>query len=234
MNLDHTSPTPDAVLERLEQRIAERSILKHPFYQAWNAGALDREQLATYARFYYPHVAAFPGHLEAAADNAADAVIRAELLDNLREERSEPRPHPEIWLSFAAALGLEPEAVEQAAPAAAAQATVDTFRELCEGDTAGALAALYCYESQQPEVSHTKAEGLKRFYGVDDAEGLEYFTVHQEADLRHREGEIRSLRRCLEAGADGEAVLAAAERALDAYWGLLDGVCEEARVLPVC
>lgn len=234
MNLDRQTFTPNTVLEQLERRIAQRSILQHPFYQAWNAGALNQDQLAVYARLYYPHVAAFPGHLEAAADHAADPQVRAELLDNLREELSEPRPHPEIWLSFAAALGLDPDAVIAADTAPATRATVDTFRELCTGDTAGALAALYCYESQQPEVSHTKAEGLKRFYGIDGAEALEYFTVHQEADVRHREGELRSLRRCLEAGADGEAVLAAADRALDAYWGLLDGVCEEAGVSMVC
>lgn len=228
------SLTPNSVLEQLERRIAERSILQHPFYQAWNAGELTREQLAVYARFYYPHVEAFPGHLEAAAERTDDAVVRAELLDNLREERSEPRSHPEIWLDFAAGLGLDKDSVSQAEAAPAAQATVDTFRRLCSSDTAQALAALYCYESQQPEVSHTKAEGLQRFYGIADEQTVEYFTVHQEADVRHREGERRSLLRCLENGADGEAVLAAADQALDAYWGLLDGVCEEAGVDNVC
>lgn len=218
--------TAHSIVERLERRIAERSILEHPFYRAWNAGELSREQLATYAEHYYPHVEAFPGHLEAAAERAEDAAVRAELLDNLREERSEPRAHPEIWLDFAAGLGLDREAVAAAEPTAATRSTVDAFRRLCEGETAEALTALYCYESQQPEVSRTKAEGLERFYGIADEATVEYFRVHQEADVRHREGERRSLIACLEAGADGEAVLAAADQALDAYWSLLDGVCE--------
>ena len=66
-----------AVLRRLDDLIASRSILEHPFYVAWTAGTLSREQLAAYAESYYPHVAAFPGYLEQAAANATDAVVRA-------------------------------------------------------------------------------------------------------------------------------------------------------------
>jgi pyrroloquinoline quinone (PQQ) biosynthesis protein C len=56
---------------------------------------------------------------------------------------------------------------------------------------------------------------------------LAYFTVHAEADVRHREGERQALSRCLDRGASAEEVLDAASQALDAYWGLLDGVCRE-------
>lgn len=218
------------VLAELDQLIASRSILRHPFYQAWSAGTLTREQLATYASYYFPHVAAFPGYLEAAVETTNDAVIRAELLDNLREELSEPQPHAELWLGFAQACGLNPSEVASAPIAAGAAATVATFQELSSTSTASALAALYAYESQQPEVAHTKARGLESFYGISSEEGLAYFTVHAEADLRHREGERQALGRCLEHGATREEVLTAAEKALDAYWKLLDGVCEQAGI----
>ncbi|MCB1037694.1 MAG: CADD family putative folate metabolism protein [Acidobacteria bacterium] len=214
------------VLDRLDELIASRSILMHPFYQAWTAGELSREQLAAYAREYFPHVEAFPGYLKTAADGTRDAVIREELLDNLREEESEPRSHPEIWLSFAAGLGQNTEGVRQAEATPATLRTVETFQRLCEESTVSAVTALYCYESQQPEVAHTKAEGLCEFYGIDDPESLEYFTVHQEADVRHRQGERDSIARCLAAGATEEQVFSAAEQALDAYWGLLDGIAE--------
>ena len=48
--------------------------------------------------------------------------------------------------------------------------------------------------------------------------------------IEHRAEERAALERCLAAGADGEAVLAAAGQALDAYWSLLDGVCMEAEI----
>jgi pyrroloquinoline-quinone synthase len=224
-------PTPvDRTLADLDTLIASRSILQHPFYRAWTEGDLSRDQLATYARTYYPHVAAFPGYLQAAAAGAQDPAVRAELLDNLREEQSEPCPHAELWLDFAQGCGALRDEVTSAPATAGARAAVAAFRRLTEGSTAGALAALYAYESQQPEVARTKADGLSRHYGVADPKGLAYFTVHQEADLRHRQGERRALARCLAAGASGEEVLGAASQALDAYWGLLDGVCREAGV----
>jgi pyrroloquinoline-quinone synthase len=219
--------TSNAVLDELDARIAAGSILGHPFYRRWSAGALTRQELATYARVYYPHVAAFPEYLEAAAERADLPVVRAELLDNLREERTEPEPHAELWLRFAAAVGADPAAVRTAAPAGATRRTVDQFRRLCGGATAAALAALYAYESQQPEVSRQKMAGLREHYGIADAEALSYFSVHAEADQRHRAGERRALALCLEAGDCAQEVLAAGRTALGAYWNLLDGVTEE-------
>jgi pyrroloquinoline-quinone synthase len=219
--------TSNAVLDELDARIAAGSILGHPFYRRWSAGALTRQDLATYARVYYPHVAAFPEYLEAAAERADLPVVRAELLENLREERTEPEPHVELWLRFAAAVGTDPAAVRAAAPADTARRTVDQFRRLCGGTTAAALAALYAYESQQPEVSRQKMAGLREHYGIADAEALSYFSVHAEADQRHRAGERRALALCLEAGDCAQEVLAAGQAALGAYWDLLDGVTEE-------
>jgi len=217
----------DAVLDELDARIAAGSILGHPFYRAWSAGLLRREDLATYARVYYPHVAAFPEYLETAAERAELPAARAELLLNLREERTEPRPHAELWLRFAAAVGADPAAVRAAEATAAARECVDEFRRLCGGSTAAALAALYAYESQQPEVSCQKSAGLRAHYGVADPEALSYFSVHAEADQRHREGERRALALCLAAGADSREVLDAGEAALAVYWRLLDAVTEE-------
>lgn len=218
------------VLSNLDELVASRSILQHPFYVAWEQGRLTRDQLATYARVYYPHVRAFPGYLRAAIAATDDAVVRAELEANLADELSNPRPHPELWLDFAAALGLDRQAVEQARPVPAARAAVETFERLARRDAASGLAALYAYESQQPEVSQTKRTGLRERYEVRDAQALAYFDVHAVSDLRHRQGERDALARCLAGGAEPEAVNAAAGEALDAYWALLDGVCEEAGV----
>jgi pyrroloquinoline-quinone synthase len=225
---------PDSILDQLDRLIAERSILEHPFYRAWNDGALTGEQLATYARSYYPHVAAFPGYLEAALETTDDGEIRAELADNLREELSEPAPHPQLWLDFAAGCGCDRREVADAESTAATAETVAAFRRLAEASAASALAALYAYESQQPEVARLKADGLCQHYGIDAPEALAYFEVHAEADVRHRDGERRALARALENGATGEEVLDAARQALNAYWGLLDGVCRQTGIPLSC
>ncbi len=213
------------ILKELDEVIRQRSILQHPFYQAWEKGELTREQLATYARIYYPHVRAFPEYLEATIRGTDDPAIIAELQDNLADELGNPAPHDELWLAFAEGMGADRGDVVDAEPHAAARAIVDTFAKLAEQGAASGLAALYAYESQQPEVSCTKLAGLKGHYEVTDSKALEYFEVHEAADVRHRQGERDALAACLDAGVPASVLTDATREALDAYWGLLDGVC---------
>ena len=216
-------------LTALDAIIQSRSILQHPFYVAWQKGELTRGQLATYARVYWPHVAAFPSYLEAAAHLTDDPVIRTVLEENLNDERTNPKPHPELWLDFTETLGQPREAIGNSTPHESAERIVETFTRLTRSSTAAGVAALYAYEVQQPEVANQKRHGLREFYGIDSEKALAYFDVHAEADVTHSQGERTVLQRCLETGnTSAEQVLDAATDALDAYWALLDGVCEEA------
>jgi pyrroloquinoline-quinone synthase len=223
-------PTASAVLDELDALIAQRSILQHPFYRAWTAGALTREDLAAYARIYYPHVAAFPNYLKSALANApADPVITETLTENLHDELCVPEAHNELWLRFAEAVGADSREVRGTAPAAGVAEVTGTFARLCASGPVQALTALYAYESQQPAVSVEKINGLRGAYGVGSERALAYFAVHAEADIAHRDGERRALEALVEAGASREEVLGAANEALDAYWKLLDAVCAEQR-----
>lgn len=221
---------PDETICCLDELIQSRSILAHPFYVAWQRGELTREQLATYASCYYPHVAAFPGYLERACNRAANPRVRAELEDNLADELANPAPHNELWLDFAEEFGVDRGALAAAQPHPMAAAVVETFNARTSADTAGALAALYAYESQQPEVAKQKVAGLRERYGVTDEKSLAYFEVHAQSDVRHSEGERQAIMQCLAEGASHESVMESASKALDAYWGLLDGICEEANI----
>ncbi|MSR20587.1 MAG: hypothetical protein EXR95_00255 [Gemmatimonadetes bacterium] len=122
---------------------------------------LTKSQLATYARVYYAHVEAFPRYLEAAITHAEDPHVRTELQDNLADELGNPAPHDELWLDFAAGVGANRDEVKTATPHAAATAMVSTFQELAQASLATGVAALYAYESQQPDVSRTKTHGLR-------------------------------------------------------------------------
>lgn len=226
--------SPHDTLRLLDDLIQARSILRHPFYVAWQKGALTREQLATYARVYYPHVAAFPRYIATAAAAAVDPAVRDALDRNLADELHHPKAHSELWLDFAAGAGVDRASVTGAAPHATTRSVVATFDRLTQSGTANGLAALYAYESQQPGVSREKADGLRQHYGITDAGALGYFAVHAETDVQHRAEERDALDRCLVAGASGKAVLDSASQALDAYWTLLDGVCEEAGVSMAC
>jgi len=209
-------------VEKLDALVGRWHLLQHPFYQAWTAGRLTRDDLRLYAAQYYRHVQAFPEYLKLLAGRADDS-LRPLVEENLAEELSPGRTHPELWRDFAAAVGVSGAELDAAAPRPETTALVETFRRLCaEGAPAEAVAALYAYESQVPEIAAKKIEGLQRFYGVSEPKGIAYFAVHEEADVRHR----AAWRGWLAAN-DGEQngrALAAAERALRALWGALDGV----------
>jgi pyrroloquinoline-quinone synthase len=210
------------LLAKIDAAIAEKSLLKHPFYQDWQAGKLTRESLQLYAAQYYRHVEAFPKHLRVLAARS-EGPLREIVLENLAEEENPSLPHPKLWRDFAAALGVHEEDIACCPALPGTQAVVETFREIV-GDrpVAEAVAALYAYESQVPEIATTKIDGLKKFYGIESPKGLAYFAVHEEADKAHRE----AWRNWLEQHAQGqeEEILATTNEALDALWGALDAV----------
>jgi pyrroloquinoline-quinone synthase len=210
------------LLNRIDAAIAEKNLLKHPFYQDWQAGKLSREALQLYAAQYYKHVEAFPKHLRVLAART-EGSLRDIVQENLAEEENPSRPHPKLWRDFAAAVGVGEDDVTSCPALPGTQAVVHTFREIC-GDrpVAEAVAALYAYEAQVPEIAATKIDGLKKFYGVTQPEGLAYFAVHEEADKAHR----AAWRGWLEAHASGneDEILATTNEALDALWGALDAV----------
>jgi pyrroloquinoline-quinone synthase len=218
----------EETLRALDDLIGERSILQHLFYRAWKRGELTRDQLAIYSSVYYPHVAAFPTYLENAINCAVDSSTRLTLEHNLLDELTNPAPHPELWLDFATATGQDRNKVKRAKPLAQVANTTSTFDRLTSQGIASGLTALYAYESQQPDVAAEKLRGLREFYGIRSNSALSYFTVHATADLEHRAGERTALARCLDSCTSVDTVMNAANEALDAYWNLLDGVCEEA------
>lgn len=212
-------------LDHLDQQIAARHLLTHPFYLAWTRGELSRETLADYAQQYYQHVAAFPTYLSAAHAACDDQLVRRQLLANLIDEEAGEPNHPHLWRQFAEALGVAPNEIEKAESWPETAALIATFRRICRnGDTGAALSALYAYESQIPAVSESKIDGLRKHYGFADENAYQYFTVHIEADREHAAVERALL--VQEVGpANAKAASEAAGQVLGALWELLSAVC---------
>src|SRR5712691_11780037 len=214
----------NAYLDRLDQQIAARHLLTHPFYLAWTRGELRRETLADYACQYYQHVAAFPTYLSAVHTRCDDQPTRRQLLANLIDEEAGEPNHPQLWRQFAGALGVSPNELDGVQPWPETSQLIDTFRSICGGgDLAAGLAALYAYESQIPAVSESKIAGLVRHYRFTDPESYRYFTVHIEADRAHAAAERALLAKWINPD-NCTAVTTAADRVLNALWELLDGV----------
>ena len=212
-------------LDKIDNDIAEKHLLKHPFYLAWTRGELSKEALAEYARQYYHHVAAFPTYLSAVHAHCDDQATRKQLLSNLIDEEAGSPNHPELWLNFTEGLGVSKVDVRNTEKQPETKNLIDTFRFVCrDGSTAEGLAGLYAYESQIPAICESKIDGLKRHYGFTDPEHYEYFSVHIEADRAHSAAERKMLASCIDDRNIGN-VRAAVQRVLDALWEMLSGVC---------
>ena len=81
-----------------------------------------------------------------------------------------------------------------------------------------ALAGLAAYETQAADIAASKGDGLRRWYGMDAA-GTRFWDVHAAMDADHGAWAVDALALL---GADADTVAAAAGRAADAWWALLD------------
>src|SRR6202140_5407777 len=95
--------------EQVGASVAKYDLLCHPFYRAWAAGELTRDDLREYARNYFHHVEAFPCYLAELALRLEEGELRRAVLANMCDERgaaggsgkdSVPQsvPHSELWL----------------------------------------------------------------------------------------------------------------------------------------
>lgn len=205
---------------RLRSVIARNSMLKHPFYQEWTRGTLPVERLQEYARQYYHFELAFPRLLSAVHTRTESASIRQALLDNLWDEEHGERNHPALWLEFAAALGLPGEDVVASTPNRETQALLDHYRDAAHNrPVAEALAALYAYEGQVPEIAWQKIKGLSDHYGFTPDQ-FEFWSVHLVADIAHAGHEMAAVE---EASTDEDATVRAAEETCAKLLAFLDG-----------
>ena len=212
-------------LEEIDNDIAEKHLLKHPFYLAWTRGELSKEALTDYAQQYYHHVAAFPTYLSAVHAHCDHQATRKQLLNNLIDEEAGSPNHPELWKKFVDGLGVEHADLTQTEKQPETKNLIDTFRSVCgQRSTTEGLAALYAYESQIPSICESKIDGLKKHYGFTKSEHYEYFTVHIEADREHSAAERELLSRHMD-DHNFESVKVSVNRVLDALWDMLSGVC---------
>ena len=157
-----TTTQPGTVSQRCDGIVARRSLLQHPFYVAWSDGTLPVPALRDYARDYGAFIRTVAGGWETAGEAHIAGIEEG---------------HADVWNhTFAASLETsvadEPQTAEVAA-------LVATARGLF-ADRAGALGALYAFESQQPYTAQSKLAGLREHYRQLPEPCGEYFRLHTD------------------------------------------------------
>lgn len=216
--------------DRLETRIAKYDLLCHPFYKAWSAGQLTRDDLREYAQDYFHHVEAFPSYLAALGMRLDEGELRRAVLANMSDERGsgaegkDAAPHSDLWLDFAEGMGSTRN-LEWHNPVPEIRNLIRHFNRVAsEGTPEEALAAFYAYESQVPRIAQEKERGLRELYGADD-KTCGYFSLHATADVFHSRVWKNQLEKQIDAHPEkAEAALDAAEDAARMLWQALDGI----------
>jgi len=217
-------------LSHLDDCIHRYDLLCHPFYKAWSAGQLTRDDLREYAEDYYHHVEAFPTYLAEFGIRLDDGELRRSVLANLADEKGaedafgDPeRSHAELWLDFSEGMGGSRQPRRQ--PVGAVQELISRFHRVAsQGSEEEALAAFYAYESQVPRIAAEKNRGLREVYGADEKTRA-YFTLHTTADVYHAQVWRKQLAKRVAANPQAaKKALASAEGAAHALWTALDGI----------
>ena len=212
-------------IDRIDNMIEEKHLLNHSFYKAWSAGELPKETIREYAAQYFQHVSLFPRYLSAIHSNCEDIKIRQLLLENLNEEEQGKENHPELWMRFAEGMGNTRKNVNETTPIKETEELVKTFKKLSKSEKHHiGLAALYCYESMQPEISETKKNGLQKFYNINDEDTLKFFTVHMHADKWHRKVVRNIIKKVANSKSKQNEITTSVEAALDSLNNFLTGM----------
>ena len=212
-------------IDQVDKQIKKNHLLNHSFYQAWNSGDLSKDTIKEYAAQYFQHVSSFPRYLSAIHSNCDDISTRQILLENLVDEEKGSENHPELWMRFAEGMGNSRDKVNNTDAMSETQDLVETFKKLSRSEQYHiGLAALYCYESMQPEISETKKEGLQKFYGIKDENTLKFFTVNMHADKWHREVVRKLLSDLANTKEKQKEILKAVESALSVLNNFLSGI----------
>jgi pyrroloquinoline-quinone synthase len=204
--------------ERIDLAIEKHSLLKHPFYQKWSNGELSIEDLNVYAKEYFQLVRAVPEIVESIMESTTAN-------DMIAENMAEERQHVELWKSFSASLGTS----ELGTGEEKTRASVRELEQLSQSSFVEGVAAMYAYEKEIPEISKRKIDGLKRFYGITSKGALEYFSTHEEADVRHAEV-WRQILDSIKDERTQELAYEAALRSLKSQNKLLDAVMEKSAI----
>ena len=206
------------LIQRIDQIIEARSLLKHPFYEMWSDGKLTQESLAGYSKEYFQLVKAVPEFMAPIIENAPNSVV-AELTENQQEESDHIQP----WISFAGELGISEDELISYSGLNKTKKAVSDLTELMNTFDGGACA-MYAFEKEIPKISQTKLDGLSEFYQITSDDATEYFKLHTEADVRH----AASWRNILEkSNADTSNLIEIAEKSVLAQNLLLDSCYDE-------
>jgi pyrroloquinoline-quinone synthase len=208
---------------------AGRSFGGHPLWFKIQEGRLGRQGLQGFAKQFFLQVVEFPRAVSALHSRCADLVERRKLAESVYEEEtgklSGSKAHPELFLDFAAGVGLGREEVLGAEPLPSTAALVHWFEystkilPFLEGVAAINLAA----EGQVVGAFGPFARGLRKHYGLSGTE-VAFWDVHELADAEHSDVGDHIVVKHATTGERQEGIRRAVRTSLGMWWQFFEGM----------
>ncbi len=209
-------------LSALDDLIASRSLLKHPFYVKWSKGELTLGDLRVYAKEYFHLVQRIPGLVVSVRDRVTDRNLQQKIEENIAEEQE----HVDLWKRFAWSLGLTEQDLLNHTPSVTVRNAVDSLQKLVDASAEEGIASMYALEAELPKIAATKKDGLCKFYGLNSEDAQIYFDEHLKEEKHLEVWRAFSV--------DQDRGTAAAETSLTAQNQVLDAVCEACGISMDC
>jgi pyrroloquinoline-quinone synthase len=197
----------------LDNLIASRSLLLHPFYVRWTKGELTMDHMKVYAKEYFKLVERIPGIVARVRDRVTDTDFQAQIAVNVVEEQE----HVDLWKRFAKSVGVSEAELAAHTASPKTEAAIQALEQICEKAPEQGVVAMYALELELPKIAETKKDGLCKFYGLTSEDAHIYFDEHL------KEEKHIAVWRSQKLGATSEA---AANVSLTAQNHVLDAVCE--------
>ena len=219
--------TTDFVQE-LQELIAssDKNLLRHPFVQGVGAGTIPLRQLQGWVAQDYVYRKQVSRLAMVRYLKCTDPEIAAHLYEVVEEEATGSvtgtAGHVQLYVDFAAGLGVTHEQLE-AAPTLPGAAAHIYWAELIVHTQPWfvALAAQMAGEGIAPQLSRTLYGGLKAHYGLDDR-ALAWCRTHEEADAEHGALSQLIVARYLTVPALQAQARAIVQRKLELQWDMWD------------
>ncbi len=204
-------------LSQLDERIASRSLLQHPFYVKWSKGELTLDDLRVYAKEYFHLAKSVPGIVSRVRDRALEK--HPEMIPFIEENIVEETEHTELWKRFAMSLNISDEELTVYQPSLKTRHAVQMMEGLAERSFDHGVAAMYAMELELPQIAQTKKDGLCDFYDLTSIDAHIYFDEHLKEEKHLAVWRMVSID-CSDAEEAAEASLTAQNQVLDAVCDL--------------
>ncbi|MEE8517627.1 MAG: iron-containing redox enzyme family protein [Dehalococcoidia bacterium] len=220
-------------LEEMQALVVSKHSKNHPLFDMIQRGELSKEQLFGFVKqFYLLFPKPFPKPIAAMfARSPEDSELERMWMENLDEEMAGGQTgtagHKDLYLNFAAALGISREEMDAVQPLPETRALL-AWRELMV--TQRSWMELYASQGMALEGTasgrmHKVVDGLVDHYGfVRDSDDILYWTVHMAVDEEHMKVGPYVVEKYAISDLEQQRVRETLNGTLDIFWLVFDGI----------